>query len=332
LWCSPEREGQQQTLISVSNGQMFRPVLRCWAQIRSSFNDEGISFPLTQDQKLMLELRSIIHPLRFIQTAGQTTKEVAVFQVYLLLVEAYFGVLDPNAALTLYDPGQVTNMVTTDVNSSTNPLDPLKPSITADTSELDPRTTRVRKMLKDAMEKRFYKRYHPRLAYKKKMPLMAVQQKGFHFSYLMDLQTLFQPALLDSCIMYRLIFSFGDVTREEKEQHYRILKDFLWKTIENLTSRVAAAIEEKSDVTANIEQESQEPTVPQTKKKGDGMIQLWPCWNHWYPPRKIQGLRQLSVQVQQQKKKLIITLTYPEINGQNLKRLLTKKRIFFKFS
>jgi hypothetical protein len=266
LWCSPEREGQQQTLISVSNGQMFRPVLRCWAQIRSSFNDEGISFPLTQDQKLMLELRSIIHPLRFIQTAGQTTKEVAVFQVYLLLVEAYFGVLDPNAALTLYDPGQVTNMVTTDANSSTNPLDHLKPSSTADTSKLDPRTARVREMLRDAMEKRFYKRYHPRLAYKKKMPLRAVQQKDFHFSYLMDLQTLFHPALSDSRIMYRLIFSFGNATREEKEQHYRILKDFLWKTVENLTSRVAAAIEEKSDVTANIEHESQEPTVPQSKK------------------------------------------------------------------
>ena len=68
----------------------------------------------------MLELRSVIHPLCFIQTAAQTTKEVAVFQVYLLLVEAYFGVLDPNAALTLYDPGQVTNMVTIDAQAPTH--------------------------------------------------------------------------------------------------------------------------------------------------------------------------------------------------------------------
>ena len=99
---------------------VFVWLLRCWAQIRSSFNDEGISFPLTQDRKLMLELRSVIHPLRFIQTAAQTTKEVAVFQVYLLLVEAYFAVLDPNAALTLYDPGQVTNMVTIDAQAPTH--------------------------------------------------------------------------------------------------------------------------------------------------------------------------------------------------------------------
>ncbi len=106
---------------------VFVHLLRCWGQVRNSFVEEGIHFPLANDRKLLLELRSVIHPLRFIQTIAQKTKELAVFQVYILLMEAYFGVLDEKTPLNLYDPG-VSSTINENIahQEKSNPLDNLK--------------------------------------------------------------------------------------------------------------------------------------------------------------------------------------------------------------
>jgi hypothetical protein len=42
---------------------VFVRLLKCWAQIRNAFVEEGIHFPLANDRTLLLELRSVIHPL-----------------------------------------------------------------------------------------------------------------------------------------------------------------------------------------------------------------------------------------------------------------------------
>ncbi len=47
-------------------------------------------------------------------------------------------------------------------------------------------------------------------------------------SYLMDTQAMFHPALSNCCVLHRIIHFFADANREEKDKHYRLLKEFLF--------------------------------------------------------------------------------------------------------
>jgi hypothetical protein len=218
---------------------VFVRLLRCWSSIRNSFIEEGIPFPISNDRELMLELRSLIHPLRFIQTTAQKTKELAVLQVYVLLMEAYFGVLDDRTPLNIYDPAVTVPLGEgNSTNKKNNPLDKLVPTKVVPGNELDLRTIRVRKMLRSAMYQRFYKRYHPKEAYKGRIPRVA-QKKDFHFSYLFDMQAMFHPALSNGNLLQKIIYSFEDATREEKQHHLTMVKGFIWQTIQGLAERVA---------------------------------------------------------------------------------------------
>jgi hypothetical protein len=218
---------------------VFVRLLKCWGQIRNAFVEEGIHFPINNDWSLLMELRSVIHPICFIQTMAQKTKEVIVFEVYILLMEAFFGVLNEKHPLAIYDPSTATVWVESNEEPiHVNPLDNLKPTYIKPTAELDQRTTKVRRMLRMAILKRFYNRYHPKLAYKHKGSRVG-QKKDFVFSYLIDIQAMFHPALSNGWLLQRIIFSFDDVTREEKERHYNIVKSHLWEIITGLVERVA---------------------------------------------------------------------------------------------
>jgi hypothetical protein len=199
-------------------------LLKCWGQICNALIEEGVHFPIATDCTLLMELRSIIHPIRFIQTIAQKPNELAVFQVYILLMEAFFGVLHEKHPRPSYDPTATSTLgQPSDEPDTSNPLDNLKPTYIKNASELDPRTTSVRKILQKAMMQCFYNRYHPKAAYKQKVTCGG-QKKDFIFSYLIDLQALFHPALSNGRLLYQIIFSFNDATREDKERHYSTLK------------------------------------------------------------------------------------------------------------
>jgi hypothetical protein len=91
-------------------------------------------------------------------------------------------------------------------------LDRLEPTAAKQGNELDPRTSRVRKMLRGAMYDRFYKWYHLIEAYKGRIPRVA-QKKDYKYSYLMGIQSVFHPALSIGRLLQRIIFSFDDATR-----------------------------------------------------------------------------------------------------------------------
>ena len=148
-------------------------------------------------KKILLELRSIIHPVRNIQRMAQKTKELATFQVYMLLMQVYFGVLDEKTKLPLYDPSLTFNQQKINNEQQQNPLDRLQPTSVTEANLLDPRTVQVRKLLRHAMFDRFYKRYHPRLAYKDRRVRTPAVRKDLHFSYLFDMQAVLHPALSD---------------------------------------------------------------------------------------------------------------------------------------
>lgn len=147
------------------------------------------------------------------------------------------------------------------------------------------------------------------------MPIRAAQQKDYKYSYLMDMQALFQPALSDGCILYRLIHSFGDVSREEKENHYRLLKDFLWNTIEHYTTRVAAAKDEAVEATETDCIEDAAPEVPQAKKawlEGPTLALL----ETLVATRRNTAAATTLSPTATANGKSSITSTYPEINGK----------------
>ena len=84
-------------------------LLRCWNPLRNAFLETNHLFRIEEEIFFLLELRSIIHPVRNIQRVAQKTKELATFQVYMLLMHVYFGVLDEKTKLPLYDPSLTFN-------------------------------------------------------------------------------------------------------------------------------------------------------------------------------------------------------------------------------
>ncbi len=111
------------------------------------------------------------------------------------------------------------------------------------------------------MYQRFYSRYHPKAAYKNKVYRVA-QKKDYHFSYLIDVQVMFHPALSSGRLLHRIIFSFEDVTREEKERHFGFLKDFIWGTITSLAERVAYSML-STHIDGGIGSDDDSPLVPE---------------------------------------------------------------------
>jgi len=132
-------------------------LLKYWEVLNNAYNECRSSFPLRGDKKLLIELRSIIHPVRHIQKVAQKTKELVVFQVYVLMMHVYFGLLDSRTPLDIYDPSPCNALEGNEINES-NPLDKLLPTGKVVPEELHPETTTVRDMLKEALHERYFKR------------------------------------------------------------------------------------------------------------------------------------------------------------------------------
>jgi hypothetical protein len=239
--------------------------------LHHSFLETDSIFPIRNDRQLLLELRSIMHPIRHLQTVAQKTKEVAVFQVYMLLMHIYFGVLDETNLLKLYDPTcTISNFWDRpDMTTHANPLDKLTPTSVLPVEQLDPRSNNVRKMLKEAMNQRFYWGYHPRGAYKKEKDQGRnyIDPKKMKFSYLLDIQAVLHPALSDCKLLHRIIHSIPDASKEEKQKHYDAVYLYIWRTISRLTQQVAYASLTKEDTGDEIGEEEQPIVIQQETKR-----------------------------------------------------------------
>jgi hypothetical protein len=95
---------------------VFVRLLQYWEIIEQSFLDTDSPFTMHGYWQLILELCSNIHPICHTQRVAQKTKELAVFQVYMLLMHAYLGVLNDKAPLNI-DP------TATGTDDNSNPLD-----------------------------------------------------------------------------------------------------------------------------------------------------------------------------------------------------------------
>jgi len=234
-------------------------LLKHWNILTNAFNECRLDFPIKAEKQVLLELRSIIHPVRHIQRVAQKTKELVVFHVYLLMMHLYFGQLNPMTSLDIYDPSLALDLgVNNDSPYSTNPLDKLKPNCRVAPGELDPRTTRVREKLYDAVFERYFKRYHAVRAYHK--------GKTMIFSYLLDIQQVFHPELQDMKLLKKIIYSFSDITAAEKEKHYHTVSKHIWETISQLVEQAAYHLLTKREKSNERDVIVITPTEPTAKK------------------------------------------------------------------
>ena len=140
---------------------------------------------------------------------------------------------------TIYEPSLTFQLKNEPSLAAHNHSDRLQPTSQLPTKDIDPRTQNVREKLKEAMYKRFYKRYHPLDAYCKESSRLEADRKDFRFSYLLDIQQMFHPALVNAKVLRKIIFSFTDVTTAQKEKHYKKVNKYIWSVIEHLMERVA---------------------------------------------------------------------------------------------
>jgi len=179
------------------------------------------------------------------------------------MMHVYFGVLDHKAPLNIYDPELTVPFAfsTSNATATGNPLDSLKPTRVVPANALDPRSTHIRKLLYSAMFDRFYKRYHPREAYKCKQVRHFAESSHFYFSYLFDIQSLFHPALTGCALLKRIIYSFEDATNDEKARHYNTVQGYLWRVVTRLVEQVAHQFHRSSPTEEEVE------VVPQPAEK-----------------------------------------------------------------
>jgi len=245
-------------------------LLKHWNSISNAFNEIRTEFPIKNEKRVLIELRSIIHPVRHIQTVAQRTKQLVVFQVYLLMMQLYFGLLNKHNAMDLYDPSQ-THLLqeTTTPEVTSNPLDKLQPTSTVPSKDLDERTITVREKLYEALFDRYFKRYHPIKAYRKDYHKKALPAKeDFHFSYLIDIQQVFHPAMSDLRLLRKIVYSFPDATQHQKEKHVTVVSDYIWKTITYLAEQVAFELLTVTEKNVKEHTQTKETAVcgPKTKK------------------------------------------------------------------
>jgi len=105
---------------------------------------------------------------------------------------------------------------------------------------MDPRTHRVREKLREAVFNRFFRRYHPIEAYRKEFNKRnKPDKKDFRFSYLLDIQQVFHPALCNLRLVRKIINSFPDATVIEKERHFNNVSDYIWKIVTQMIEQAA---------------------------------------------------------------------------------------------
>jgi hypothetical protein len=200
------------------------------------------------------------------QRIAQKTKELILFQVYILMMHVYFGVLDHKAPLNIiYDPELTVPFafLTSNATAAGNPLDSLKPTRVVPANALDPQSTHIHKLLYSAMFDWFYKWHHPREACKCKQVRHFAESSHFYFSYLFDIQSLFHPALTGCALLKRIIYSFEDATNEEKARHYNTVHGYLWQVVMWLIEQVAHQFHQSSLTEEDVEVK----VVPQPAEK-----------------------------------------------------------------
>ncbi len=193
----------------------------------------------------------MIEPVWAVQIKAQAMQTFVIVHVYVMLYFLYTIVLDVSKSLELIIP--VRRQL-----GSENP-DPVSRSHDV----LQPATHEARKLLGKAMSERYFKRYHPILAFRqpKKIygnnlgrPMLlknVLEETDFKFSYLIDAQSMLYSPMTSGKILAKLINATNidrlDIpvswTQESlQKQHFVFVNQFIWNKIKCLVETIAAPI------------------------------------------------------------------------------------------
>jgi len=89
------------------------------------------------------------------------------------------------------------------------------------------------------------------------------ERSHFVFSYLLDVQVVFHPALANGSLLKHVIFSFEDAATEDKIMHYNTVYAYIWRAITRLVQQVVCPKHAKN----NSEHSEQSPIVPKPPAK-----------------------------------------------------------------
>ncbi|CAK9232557.1 unnamed protein product [Sphagnum troendelagicum] len=193
----------------------------------------------------------MIEPVRAVQIKAQAMQTFVIVDVYVMLYSLYTIVLDVSKPLELIIP----------VRRQLGSEDPDPVSQSYDV--LQPATREARKLLGKAMSERYFKRYHPILAFRqpKKIygnnlgqPMLlknVLEEIDFKFSYLIDAQSMLYPPMTSGKILAKLInatnidrldIPVGWTQESLQKQHFVFVNQFIWNKIKCLAETVAAPI------------------------------------------------------------------------------------------
>jgi hypothetical protein len=238
-------------------------ILRVWDVIVFAYNHHQAVLPIAGHRQLILELRSVLHPVRKIQSIAQRTQVFCAIPVYVLLIDIYFKLLDATKPLRIFDPAIVDN---DNFNVFRNEV------VEIPVADLHVNTTVVREKLKVALFNRFYKRYHPMKAYRRVTDFFptragaeckdSAERKDFVFSYFFDMQAVFHPKLSNMQLIKLMINSFPDVSNEVKIRHFSLVQQYIWRTIKQLAEQVAYYLLHHGRVGASVEVDIPDNVIP----------------------------------------------------------------------
>jgi hypothetical protein len=185
---------------------VLKRILICWEAVKDAHIVTRRQCPLTDvDKTLCIEFYSLIEPVRAIQEKAQSVKRFVLVDIFQKLIELYCDILNDRVPLTLQNP----HVVQIDQEPAQDNEQRLH-------EDLQPMTQLARTKLRKALDDRFYDRYHPIHALKKASKVYGyadgepsllkenLLNEDLKFSYLLDAQVLFFPAMTSGKLIEKL--------------------------------------------------------------------------------------------------------------------------------
>lgn len=253
-----------------STAAVLERLLLFWDEVRQAHRDNRREFPLSdQDRRMCVEAYSLIKPVRDIQVLAQTMKTLVTIDVYVALYHLYDCIINIERPLPILQPHRRRLGAVDPVPFERNHIE-LLPSI---------RDTRLQ--MREAFERRYFDRYHPKRALRKPDKVygnhrqQSVGKPDLKFQYLFDMQAFMFPPLTSLKLLRKLInasdiadedIADGWTADEMREHHFNLVSQYIWATISDLAERVAEALLKRDIGARSGDQPAARQPAPSAKR------------------------------------------------------------------
>jgi len=263
---------------------VFYRQLQLWNCIAEAYKTENLTNPIATLRRVTVEFLSLLTPVRTIQVIAQKTKEFVVVEVLTMMIALYKNELNPNEPLRLEEPRTINDALTSD-----------PPPVMRNPEALDLRTRKVRKMMREGFNTRFFNRYHPIKAWHNWRIVFGTRIGGdihagnvsirlLRFDYVVDMLMLLWPNmndgrhLKDCCSEVDIstrdlsgVSMTGRTIKDLRDKMTELLKAALWRKIKEYCLFPAQRLLEKEQNRQDSQVSSPSaPTTPPPRKRQRG--------------------------------------------------------------